>query len=69
MAVIDDASITATRLPCSASNSSTAPWCESSPVPWLSGKTVITFAPTAFGAPKYAGMTANALLPSGRRST
>jgi hypothetical protein len=35
--VIELASMTASKLPFSVSNSSTAPWCESRSVPWFAG--------------------------------
>ena len=51
-AVIELASITASRLPRFVSKSSTAPWCESSSVPWFPGKTVMDFTPMAGGEPR-----------------
>ena len=65
--VIDDASITARRLPVSVSKSSTAPWCESYLVLLFFGSTVMSLAPTVDGFAIAAGITANA--PSGIGNT
>ena len=47
IAVIDVASMIASSRPRSASKSRTAPWCESSSVPWFPGKNVMTLSPSA----------------------
>ena len=52
MAVMLLASINAIRLPLRVSNSITAPWCESSSVPWLPGKTLTTLSPRLAGVPR-----------------
>lgn len=58
IAVMELASMTASSRPRSHSKSSTAPWWESSSVPWLPGKAVMALTPTAWGEARYAGMTA-----------
>ena len=62
MDVIDDASAIASSFPCSASNSSTTPMCESYGVASLPGNTVMIFAPSDAPAPfpTTAGIAANA---------
>ena len=69
IAVIVDASAIASSFPCSASNSSTTPMCESYGVASFPGKTVMIFAPSDAPAPfpTTAGIAANAFgVPSSR---
>ena len=65
MAVTELASSTASSRPSSGSKSSTAPWCKSSRVPSLPGKTVITLIPSVAGSPTHAGIAPKRPRPSG----